>query len=243
MSQRQKKLPTTKNKTYFKSNLDDIIKKYNDETDPVKKQLIFTTEIYDTFKILSDKLVQYFGSGLEDKQIAKADLLTYLYEQLHHYDSNKSKSFSYFSVVGRNHVFGLNKQQKERKQSFVQDFDLAINGFLSDEDDISYSEEFFYKYIVFLDNTLEYVLKTKKELQIGYALLEIMLRVKYLNNFNKKALVVMIQDMTNADEKTIAKVFNKLKHQYFKRLTNYINKEEEAHTTEDDKWTNLITAM
>ena len=58
--------------------------------------------------------------------------------------------------------------------------------------------------------------KNKKDIDVAYAIVEL-LRNRYdIENFNKKALYILIREMTNVDTSHITKVTNVFKKHYIK---------------------------
>ena len=51
-------------------------------------------------------------------------------------------------------------------------------------------------------------------LLIGFAVVELLVRREEIENFNKKALYILIREMTNVDTNHITKVVNVMRHKY-----------------------------
>ena len=56
--------------------------------------------------------------------------------------------------------------------------------------------------------------RNKRDIDVAYAILELMKRRHDIENFNKKALYVLIREMTNVETAHITKVANVLRKHY-----------------------------
>ena len=74
------------------------------------------------------------------------------------------------------------------------------------------------------ENNLTNIFKRQKDILVADSVLEIFRRRKYIENFNKKALYIMIREMTNSNTQHITRVINQMKNYYY-------NMAEEFSTT------------
>ena len=65
------------------------------------------------------------------------------------------------------------------------------------------------------------IFKKKRDLNIAYAILELMKKIDGIENFNKKSLYILIREMTNVETVHITKVVNVFKKHYNKILTDF----------------------
>ena len=75
----------------------------------------------------------------------------------------------------------------------------------------------------YFDNNMNNIFKKPRDLKIGYAIIDLMKQRDDIENFNKKALYILIREMTDVETAHITSVVNTLKKHY-KKLLNTFNK-------------------
>ena len=68
--------------------------------------------------------------------------------------------------------------------------------------------------IEYFDINLNTIFKKERDLKIGYAIIDLMKQRENIENFNKKALYILIREMTNVETAHITSVVNVLKKHY-----------------------------
>ena len=136
------------------------------------------------------------------------------------YDHTKgSKAFSYFSVVAKNYLILHNNNNYKKLKSHngieVLDKEKNIN---SVENDF---ESFTYEMIEYFDSNLNTIFKKERDLKIGYAIVDLIKQREEIENFNKKAIYILIREMTNVETAHITSVVNVLKKHYKKLINKY----------------------
>ena len=67
------------------------------------------------------------------------------------------------------------------------------------------------------------IFKKDRDLRIGYAIIDLMKAREDIENFNKKAIYILIREMTDVETTHITSVVNVLKKHYKKLLDKYYN--------------------
>ena len=65
------------------------------------------------------------------------------------------------------------------------------------------------------------IFKKDRDLRIGYAIIDLMKQREDIENFNKKAIYILIREMTDVETTHITSVVNTLKKHYKKLLDKY----------------------
>ncbi len=73
------------------------------------------------------------------------------------------------------------------------------------------------------DQNLTRVFTKKRDIQIADAVLELFRRSRYIENFNKKHLYLLIREMTDCKTHYITKVVNEMKKHQVKMLNDYLD--------------------
>ena len=74
------------------------------------------------------------------------------------------------------------------------------------------------------DINLNTIFKKERDLKIGYAIIDLMKQREEIENFNKKAIYILIREMTDVETAHITSVVNVLKKHY-KKLQNLYHKQ------------------
>ena len=223
----QPKVPKKKKnkRIYFDMDVQDAIVRYNDldpETRQSARNKIYQEEIHYAFDKLCENIIntfkfEYFDDVYVD---VKHETLAFLVMNLHKYDHTKgSKAFSYFSVVAKNYlILHNNANYKKYKQHTSVDV-LNTKPYSSDRND--YFLDLTNEVIDYFEENISNLFKTKRDTAIAYAVLELMKTRDGIENFNKKALYILIREMTNVETSYITKVINVFKKEYRKILVDF----------------------
>ena len=84
-------------------------------------------------------------------------------------------------------------------------------------------KNFFEEMIEYFDKKIPFLFKKKRDIDIAYCLLHILQERQNIEEFNKKALYILIREMANVDTSDITKIVNVFKRQYYKLLKIYYN--------------------
>jgi len=222
------KLPKKKKgKVYFGLDVQDAIVRYN-ALDPTENQSernrIYEGEIHYAFDKLCENIINtfkftYFDDVYED---VKVEVVSFLVMNIHKYDHTKgSKAFSYFSVVAKNYLI-LHNNANYKKYCTHTGTDI-LNSKTTSAGKEDYFSEFTDGMVHYFDNNIPNLFRNKRDIEVAYAIVELMRRRHEIENFNKKALYILIREMTNIETSYITKVVNVFKREY-KHLANQFEK-------------------
>ena len=212
-----------KRKVYFGKEVQDAIIEYNSSTDNEERNIIYGTRIHKAFDKLAENIINtfkftYFDYGFED---IKHEVVAFMVMNMHKYDHTKgSKAFSYFSVVAKNYLILHNnnnyKKLKSHDNMDALDRQSKSTGF-KESDYTTLTEEI----VEYFDNNMNTIFKKDRDLRIGYAIIDLMKQREDIENFNKKAIYILIREMTDVETTHITSVVNVLKKHYKKLLDKY----------------------
>jgi len=222
-----KKKRKKKSKIYFGTPVQNAIIRYNSNANPVIKNRIYKEHIQKAFDKLAENLIHtfkfyYFDYPLEE---VKHEVVAFLVMQMPKYNSEKGRAFSYFSVVGKNWLILHNnnnyKKMKIHDQLTVLDYkrDLSYENSLSDVDE--FNSEFVNQMLDYWDNNITNIFRRQKDILVADSVLELFRRRKNIENFNKKALYIMIREMTGSNTQHITRVVNQMKNYYINMLEEF----------------------
>ena len=202
---------------YFHEGVQDAIIKYNQSDNDSYRSRLYGEEIHPAFDKLCENIINtfkftYFDDGFED---VKAEVVSFLVMNMHKYDHTKgSKAFSYFSIVAKNYLI-LNNNANYKKMKSHDDVSI-LNGFGITDDRINTSPttEVFEKTVEFLEGKLEQLFPKERDRNVASSILYLCSNKDSIDNFNKKALYIMIREMTNVPTSKITQVSNVFRRIY-----------------------------
>jgi hypothetical protein len=212
-----------KRKVYFGKEVQDAVVEYNSSTDDGERNIIYGTRIHAAFDKLAENIINtfkftYFDMPFED---IKHEVVAFMVMNMHKYDHTKgSKAFSYFSVVAKNYLI-LHNNNNYKKLKSHNGMDV-----LDREKNLKYNNDYDYKtltgeIIKYFDVNLNTIFKKDRDLKIGYAIIDLMKQRDEIENFNKKAIYILIREMTDVETTHITSVVNTLKKHYKKLINKY----------------------
>ena len=89
-------------------------------------------------------------------------------------------------------------------------------------DMISAKREYVDLFVEYWDNNLATVFKRKQDIDVANSVLYLMEHRENIENFNKKALYIMIREMTNSNTQHITRVINVMKKHHVNLQKNYL---------------------
>ena len=215
--------PKSKKKLYFGPEVQDAIVRYNTNPDNhALRNKIYGEEIHKAFDKLAENIINtfkftYFDVPFKD---VKHEVVAFMVMNLHKYDHTKgSKAFSYFSIVAKNYLI-LNNNANYKKLKSHTDIS-ALNHKRSSHDDTDRLKHLTEEVVLYFESNIHSIFKKKRDIDIAYSILELFKRIDEIENFNKKALYILIREMTNVNTSKITSVVNIFKKHYKIILNQY----------------------
>ena len=206
-----KKKRRKKSKVYFGTPVHDAIVKYNKSDDLEFRHKIYTEEIHAAFLKLAENIINtfkfsYFDYPFRDLQ---EEVVSNLVINMHKFDETKgSKAFSYFSVVAKNYLI-LNNNANYKKGKLHRDIETLYD--IGNEDksiNKSPSQDVFEKTIDYFDDKLEKLFPKEQDRKVAESIIYLCKNKDNIDNFNKKALYIMIREMTDVKTSKITQISN-----------------------------------
>jgi len=219
-----------KSNIYWTKETEAAIIEYNE----TKDERLFEKELYKPLNKMAENIINrfkfpYMDGSFED---VKAEVVSYLVINLHKFSADKGKAFSYFSVIAKNYlILHNNKAYKNEKRSVYfgdsneEYFDLEEILALDPEHQYKRGEmqEFTDMFIRYWEHNVTKLFKKPRDIKIAYALLELLKRSDHIENFNKKALYVMLREITDEETSHITKVVKRMRVQVLRQMEDFRN--------------------
>lgn len=209
-----------KQKVYFSQDTENAIVLYNNTTDEELKNSIYTNQIHAAFDKLAENIIHtfkfyHFDVSHED---VKQEVISFLIEKINKYSQDKGKAFSYFSIVAKNYLIAHNNnnyylKQKKRDVSTIDSERNIVNEYArakQNEETYDFTEEF----INFLEKNIDKIFIKQKDMEVADAVKDLFKNRQNIENYNKKALYILIRERTNVKTQNITAVINTIKRIY-----------------------------
>jgi hypothetical protein len=134
---------------------------------------------------------------------------------MHKFQEGKGKAFSYFSIVAKNYlILHNNKNYKNYKihdKMDVLDYGSNIRETQDRRESAEFNQEYVKQMLNYWDNNLTNIFRRQKDILVADAVLEMFRRRENIENFNKKALYILIREMTGSKTQHITRIVNVMK--------------------------------
>ena len=213
---------------YFHQGTEDAIIRHNKETRPHMRERIYNEHIRTPFEKLAENIIHTFKFYYFDVPSVDVmhEVVSFLYMNMHKFTEGKGKAFSYFSIVAKNYLILHNnnnyKKMKQTDSEEVTDYKRDPISEATRTDLITAKREYVDLFVEYWDNNLTTVFKRKQDMDVANAVLYLMEHRENIDNFNKKALYIMIREMTNSNTQHITRVVNVMKKHHFNLQKNYL---------------------
>jgi len=214
-------------KNYFTEDTENAIVLYNLTTSTYERNKIYEQHIKYPFDKLAENIIHtfkfyHFDIPYED---VKHEVVAFLNEKIHKYTQGKGKAFSYFSIVAKNYLINHNNNNYNRFKNTdaleAVDAHRSVVNELIRETDIEHKREFMDIFTEYVDNNINVLFKTKEEIQVADSILELFRQRHNIEEYNKKALYILIRERTGMRTQYITKIVNQLKRMYFLLYQEY----------------------
>ena len=216
-----------KSKMYFGQPVQDAVIRYNESESYSVRNRIYSEHIAKAFDKLAENLIHTFKFYYFDYPFVevKNEVVSFMVMQMPKYQPDKGRAFSYFSVVGKNYLI-LNNNNNYKKMKIHDDIitlDYKRNVFGESEkaEVDEFNKEFVNQMLDYWENNITNVFRRQKDILVADAVLELFRRRLNIENFNKKALYIMIREMTGSNSQHITRVINQMKKYYATMITEF----------------------
>ena len=215
---------------YFNIGTEKAIIRYNKTDDARLKNIIYNEHIAKAFDKLAENIIHtfkfyYFDVGSIE---VKHEVVSFLVMNIHKFKEGKGKAFSYFSIVAKNYlILNNNKNYKMGKihsEMKVLDYKRNLMGENTTSETAEKSVLFVGELHRFWDANLTNIFRRDKDIRVADSVLHIFRIKENIENFNKKALYILIREMTGSNTQHITRIINVMK-KYNKRLLLEFDKE------------------
>ena len=214
---------------YFHQGTEKAIIRYNNSDNAHLKNKIYNEHIRAAFDKLAENIIHtfkfyYFDVSSEE---VKNEVVSFLVLNMHKFKEGKGKAFSYFSIVAKNYlILNNNKNYKMGKihdKLDVMDYRRNIISEITDKEKSEVNNMFTDELVRYWEHNLTNIFKRDKDIRVADSVLHLFRIKQNIENFNKKALYILIREMTGSNTQHITRIINVMK-KYNKRLQHEFEK-------------------
>tara|TARA_Y100000356_G_scaffold133378_1_gene140365 strand:- start:86 stop:820 length:735 start_codon:yes stop_codon:yes gene_type:complete len=202
---------------YFDQKVENAIIRYNNTDSARLKNTIYNEHIAFAFDKLAENIIHTFKFYYFDvpSDQVKHEVVSFLVMNMHKFKEGKGKAFSYFSIVAKNYlILHNNKNYKNYKihdKMEVLDYSTNIKEKQNAGDIADFNKEYVEEMLEYWDNNLTNIFRRQKDILVADAVLEMFRRRENIENFNKKAIYILIREMTGSKTQHITRIVNLMK--------------------------------
>ena len=212
-----KKIKKKTKNYYFNQTTENAIIRYNKTDNATLKNTIYTQHISYAFDKLAENIIHTFKFYYFDvpSEQVKHEVVSFLVMNIHKFKEGKGKAFSYFSIVAKNYlILHNNKNYKNYKihdKMDVLDYGSNIRASQELNEIANFNKEYVNQMLDYWEENLTNIFKRQKDILVADAVLEMFRRRENVENFNKKALYILIREMTGSKTQHITRIVNVMK--------------------------------
>lgn len=223
-----------KSRMYFTQETEDYIVKYNKEKDPEIRNQIYNEHLKKALDKLAENIINTFSfSYIPDAyEDIKAEVISHMLLNIDKYKQELGRAFSYFSIMSKNYLIISNNQYySELKSNYsiqsdnggsYREFDIVDDSHDKSNKNQE-AKEFVSLLVEYWEKNVSSSFKKKRDIDIAVAVIELFRNVGSLEFFNKKALYLLIREMTGHKTQYITRVINKMQAKYPEIRRSYTN--------------------
>ena len=202
---------------YFNIGTEKAIIRYNNTDDARLKNKIYNEHIAHPFDKLAENIIHTFKFYYFDvpSEQVKHEVVSFLVMNMHKFQEGKGKAFSYFSIVAKNYlILHNNKNYKNYKihdKMDVLDYGNNIREAQDRREAANFNQEYVEQMLDYWEENLPNIFRRQKDILVADAVLEMFRRRENIENFNKKALYILIREMTGSKTQHITRIVNVMK--------------------------------
>ena len=216
-----------KSNMYFTQTTENAIIRYNKSDDYRLRNKIYNEHIDYPFDKLAENIIHTFKFYYFDvpPDQVKKDVVSFLVMNMHKFQEGKGKAFSYFSIVAKNYLI-LHNNSNYKKYKITDklerlDYKRNVDSEITRIDQKEMSGDFVDQMVEYWNNNLINVFKRPKDMKIADSVVELFRRKESIDNFNKKALYILIREMTGLKTQHITRVISVMKKYNSRLLKEY----------------------
>lgn len=213
---------------YFTQETEDAIIKYIQTEDPDERNAIYTKHIHPAFYKMAEIMIhrfKFYNFDVSHEDV-KHEVVTFLMEKICKFDWNTGfKAFSYFSIVAKNWLIVENNrnyyQYKNKDDIAAIDQERNISNEIVRRELADEQTDFIDMFVEIMDKYLPMIFTKQRDLQIADSIMYLFKTRENIENYNKKAIYILIRERTGVKSQYITNIITRVKQIYSRLYTEY----------------------
>lgn len=213
---------------YFTQETEDAIVLYNNTTDEAVRNELYVEKIHPVLYKMAEIMIhrfKFYNFDIPHEDV-KHEVIVFLHDKLSKYDQSTGfKAYSYFSIVAKNYLIAENNKnyyQAQKKHSIdTIDIERNIVNEVVRNDFVEEQCDYINMYVEVMEKYLPMVFPKARDIQIADSVLYLFRNRENIENYNKKALYILIKERTGAKSQYITSVIKTMKDLYNRLYTKY----------------------
>ena len=225
---KQKRSPKKPN-VYFTKETENAIVQYNQSEDDIERNLLYTQKIHPAFYKLAEIMIhrfKFYNFDVSHEDV-KHEVISFLHEKITKYKAENGKAFSYFSIVAKNYLIAENNKNyyhyKRSQDIDVIDIERNIINEKIREDLIEERRDFIDIFVNVMEKNLALFFIKQRDIQVADSIMYLFKTRENIENYNKKAIYILVRERTGVSSQYITSVITKIKKIYSKLYYEYKN--------------------
>lgn len=215
-------------RTYFGRDTEEAIIKYNESDNRRERSVLYEEEIHPALNKLVENVIHkykfyHYDSTYED---LKHETVVYIHERLNKFSREKGKAFSYFTIVARNYLIVRTTENYDsvrlRDPLLILDENRNLTNEIQIDERKSLLADFVQEWADWGIENVERLFDNEREQRIAEAVFVIFRSCEDIDNYNKKAIYILIREHANVKTQYITKVVNRLKKMFKSMVGGYL---------------------
>jgi hypothetical protein len=225
---KQKRSPKKPN-VYFTKETENAIVQYNQSEDDIERNLLYSKKIHPAFYKLAEIMIhrfKFYNFDVSHEDV-KHEVISFLHEKINRYKAENGKAFSYFSIVAKNYLIAENNKNyyhyKRSQDIDAIDIERNIINEKIREDLIEERRDFIDIFVNLMEKNLALFFIKQRDIQVADSILYLFKTRENIENYNKKAIYILVRERTGVSSQYITSVITKIKKIYSKLYSEYKN--------------------
>jgi hypothetical protein len=225
---KQKRSPKKPN-VYFTKETENAIVQYNQSEDDIERNLLYSKKIHPAFYKLAEIMIhrfKFYNFDVSHEDV-KHEVISFLHEKINRYKAENGKAFSYFSIVAKNYLIAENNKNyyhyKRSQDIDVIDIERNIINEKIREDLIEERRDFIDIFVNVMEKNLALFFIKQRDIQVADSIIYLFKTRENIENYNKKAIYILVRERTGVSSQYITSVITKIKKIYSKLYYEYKN--------------------
>jgi len=202
--------------------LQQVITELKTEFDDIYRRFIYPALMKLTENIINKMKPDYIDSSFADLQ---TDLVTHVTSKLDKFKPESGKAYSYYTRTSFNYLIAENQKAYSKLKNDTEELDVDEQRNVLIEihnDEMRETLKYFMDaYVRYCYQNLNFIFNTQSDIHVADSILHIFESRENVDDFNKKALYILIRERTGLVTNNITRVVKILKDIYVKKFNEY----------------------